>query len=50
MGKMKCRVFPRFAYITIYVRKRENKKTLQTIHKTLHKPYILLIIRDLRRV
>ena len=50
MGKMKCRVFLRFAYITIYVRKRENKITIQTIHKTLHKPYILLILRVLRCV
>ena len=47
---MKCRVFPRFACITIYVRERENKITIQTIHKTLHKPYILLILRALRRV
>ena len=49
-GKMKCRVFPRFACITIYVRKRENKKTIQTIHKTLHRLCILLIFRVLRCV
>ena len=39
-----------FAYITIYVNKRGNKKTIQTIHKTLQKPCIPLIIRTLRNV
>ena len=38
------------AMTTIFINKRENKKTLQTIHKTLHKPYISLIFRALRNV
>ena len=46
----KCRVAVRFACVTIYVNKGGNKKTIQTIHKTLHKPYISLIFRALRNV
>ena len=34
----------------LYVNKRGNEKTIQTIHKTLHKPYISLILRALRNV
>ena len=34
--------------IPVYINKR--KKTIQTIHKTLHKPYISLIFRALRNV
>ena len=37
------RVAVRFAFVTIYVNKGGNKKTMQTIHKTLHKPYILFL-------
>ena len=39
-----------FVYITIYVNKRGNKKTLQTIHKPYIELYIALIIRVLRCV
>ena len=35
---------------TLYVNKWGNKKTIQTIHKTLHKPYIPLIFRALQSV
>ena len=35
---------------TLYVNKRGKQKTIQTIHKTLHKPYIPLIFRALRNV
>ena len=34
----------------LYINKRGNKKTIQTIHKTPHKPYIPLIFRALRNV
>ena len=34
----------------IYVNKRGKQKTIQTIHKTLHKPYISLIFRMLQNV
>ena len=37
-------------YLTLYVNKRGNKKTMQTIHKPYIQPYISLIFRALRNV
>ena len=39
-----------YANSTIYINKKGSKKTLQTIHRTLHKPCISLIISVLRCV
>ena len=36
--KKKCRVFPRFACITIYSRKRENKKLYKLYTKSYTNP------------
>ena len=47
----KCRVsHAHRLHYNIYVNKRGKQKTIQTIHKTLHKPYIPLIFRTLHCV
>ena len=42
-------MYPRFNS-ALYVNKRGNKKTIQTIHKPYIQPYISLISRALRNV
>ena len=50
-GEKKCRVtHAHRLHYYIYVNKRGKQKTIQTIHKTLHKPYIPLIFRTLHCV
>ena len=50
-GGKKCRVsHAHRLHYYIYVNKRGKQKTIQTIHKTLHKPYISLIFRMLQNV
>ena len=50
-GGKKCRVsHTHRLHYYIYVNKRGKQKTIQTIHKTLHKPYISLIFRMLQNV
>ena len=50
-GEKKCRVsHAHRLHYYIYVNKRGKQKTIQTIHKTLHKPYISLIFRMLQNV
>ena len=50
-GEKKCRVsHAHRLHYYIYVNKRGKQKTIQTIHKTLHKPYIYLIFRMLQNV
>ena len=53
-GEKKCRVSHAHRLHThrlhIYVNKRGKQKTIQTIHKTLHKPYISLIFCMLQNV
>ena len=47
MREEKCRVVRAFAGTTIYVYKRGNEKTLQTLHKPYISPATLLIFSAL---